>query len=74
VFKYGESGFAPRVSLSIPATGDRGPVRLLFLMLLSVTPPSPAGFPWLTRLDLVSATATGLRRVVASPSPGARFT
>jgi hypothetical protein len=74
VFKYGESGFAPRVSLSIPTTGDRDPVRLLFLKLFSATAPSQTAFPWFTRLDLVSATAAGLRHVSAAPPPGARFT
>jgi hypothetical protein len=74
VFKYGESGFHPRVSLLVPTAVACDPIRSLFLRLLASTPVSAAATPWFTYRDLVAATAAGLQGVSARPPPGARFT
>jgi hypothetical protein len=74
VFSKGQSGFCPRVSLSIPTTGNTDPLHSLFLRLPADTRASAAGLPWFCHRDLVSATAAGLCGVSARPSRGERFT
>jgi hypothetical protein len=74
VFKYGESGSSPRVSLLIPTTGDDDPIRRLFLRLLASSPAVAFATPFFSYSDLVAATADGLRGVAARPPPGTRFT
>jgi hypothetical protein len=72
IFKYGESGFSPQVSLLTPATGDDNPIRRPFIWLLACTPESAAAAPLFNQPNLIAVTAPGLRGVAARPPPGAR--
>jgi hypothetical protein len=72
VFKYGTSGYAPRVSIYIPTSGEPDPVRRLFCLLLADA--ARPGDPWFCSRDLSLAAADGLRAVAAIAPPGTRYT
>jgi hypothetical protein len=59
VFKYGTSGFAPRVAITIPTADESDPIRCLFRRLLAVFQGRPHA-QWFVQRDLLGATAAGL--------------
>jgi hypothetical protein len=73
VFKYGTSGFAPRVALRIPTADDSDPIRCLFRRLLAAFQGRPHAQLVLQR-DLRGATAAGLCAVGAIAPPGTQYT
>jgi hypothetical protein len=70
VFKYGTSGFAPRVAVRIPTPAPGDLIRLVFTRLLAL-PCARRSDPLFRASDLALATAAGLRAVSAVAPPGA---
>jgi hypothetical protein len=73
VFKYGTSGFAPRVAIRIPTADESDPIRCLFRRLLAAFQGRPHA-QWFVQRDLLGATAAGLRAVGAIAPPGTHYT
>jgi hypothetical protein len=73
VFKYGTSGYAPRVSIRIPTAGTSDPICRLFHLLLADTTTRPDS-SWFCIRDLSAAAAAGLRAVAAFAPPGSHYT
>jgi hypothetical protein len=70
LFKYGTSGFAPRVAVRIPTPAPGDLIRLVFTRLLAL-PCARRSDPLFRASDLALATAAGLRAVSAVAPPGA---